>query len=82
MRGWTVTVEDDQLGVLEAESATLLWRFVDDVRISVGLDEDGQTRVDVTSASRAGRGDLGRKQVGRRSRTGRRMGFVGLLPGW
>ena len=60
MRGWTVTVADDELGVLEAESATLVWRFVDDVRISVGLDEDGQTRVDVTSASRVGRGDLGR----------------------
>lgn len=60
MRGWTVTVEDDQLGVLEAESATLLWRFVDDVHISVGLDQDGQTRVDVASASRTGRGDLGR----------------------
>ena len=60
MRGWTVTVEDDELGVLEAESATLVWRFVDDVHISVGLDKDGQTRVDVTSASRVGRGDLGR----------------------
>ena len=60
MRGWTVTTEDDQLGVLEAESATLVLRFVDDVHVSVGLDNDGQTRVDVTSASRAGRGDLGR----------------------
>jgi uncharacterized protein (DUF1499 family) len=60
MRGWTVTVADDQLGVLEAESATLLWRFVDDVHISIGLDQDGQTRVDVASASRVGRGDLGR----------------------
>ena len=60
MRGWTVTVADDQLGVLKAESATLIWRFVDDVHISVGLDEDGQTRVDVTSASRVGRGDQGR----------------------
>ena len=60
MRGWTVTVEDDHRGVLEAESATLVWRFVDDVRVSIGLDEDGLTRVDVTSASRVGRGDLGR----------------------
>ena len=60
MRGWTVTIEDDGLGVLEAESATLIWRFIDDVHISVGLDEDGQTRVDVTSASRVGKGDLGR----------------------
>ena len=60
MRGWTVTVEDDGPGVLEAESATLVWRLVDDVHISVGLDKDGQTRVDVASTSRVGRGDLGR----------------------
>ncbi len=67
MRGWTVTVEDDGLGVLEAESATLFWGFVDDVHISVGLDNDGQTRIDVASASRVGRGDLGRnpRMIGR-----------------
>jgi len=67
MRGWSVVSEDDQLGVLEAESATLVLRFVDDVRVSVGLDDDGQTRVDVTSASRTGRGDLGRnpRTIGR-----------------
>jgi uncharacterized protein (DUF1499 family) len=59
--------EDDQLGVLEAESATLVLRFIDDIHVSVGLDDDGQTRVDVTSASRAGRGDLGRnpRTIGR-----------------
>ena len=60
MRGWTVTFEDGERGVVEAESATLIWRFVDDVRVSVALDENGQTRVDVSSASRVGRGDLGR----------------------
>ena len=67
MRGWTVVCEDDQLGVLEAESATLVLRFIDDIHVSVGLDDDGQTRVDVTSASRAGRGDLGRnpRTIGR-----------------
>jgi hypothetical protein len=67
MWGWTVMSEDDQLGVLEVESATLVLRFVDDVHVSVGLDDDGQTRVDVTSASRAGRGDLGRnpRTIGR-----------------
>jgi uncharacterized protein (DUF1499 family) len=60
MWGWTVTTEDHQLGVLEAESVTLILRFVDDVHVSVGLDDNGQTRVDVTSASRIGWGDLGR----------------------
>lgn len=59
--------EDDQLGVLEVESATLVLRFVDYVQVSVGLDDDGQTRVDVISASRAGRGDFGRnsRTIGR-----------------
>lgn len=67
MRGWTVVCEDDQLGVLEVESATLVLRFVDYVQVSVGLDDDGQTRVDVISASRAGRGDFGRnsRTIGR-----------------
>ena len=67
MWGWTVTTEDNQLGVLEAESVTLILRFVDDVHVSVGLDDNGQTRVDVTSASRIGRGDLGRnpRTIGR-----------------
>lgn len=67
IRGWTVVDEDDQRGVIEVESATRLWRFVDDVHISVGLDEDAQTRVDMTSASRVGRGDLGRnpRTIGR-----------------
>lgn len=60
IRGWTVVETDDERGVIRAESVTLLWRFVDDVRISIGLDENGQTRVDVESASRVGKGDLGR----------------------
>jgi len=67
MWGWTITTEDDQLGVLDAESVTRILRFVDDVHVSVGLDDNGQTRVDVTSASRTGRGDLGRnpRTIGR-----------------
>jgi len=67
MWGWTITTEDDQLGVLDAESVTRILRFVDDVHVSVGLDDNGQTRVDVTSASRTGRGDFGRnpRTIGR-----------------
>ena len=33
-----------------------------DVRIEIGLDENAQTRVDVTSQSRTERGDLGRSR--------------------
>ena len=60
IRGWSVVQADDESGVIVAESSTLLWRFIDDVRISIGLDSNGQTRVDLQSASRVGKGDLGR----------------------
>jgi hypothetical protein len=36
-----------------------VFRLVDDIRVAVGLDQNGQTRVDMVSASRMGRGDLG-----------------------
>ena len=58
-RGWTVTASDPLAGEIVAESATRMWKFVDDVWIRISLDEDGQTRVDMTSASRVGRADLG-----------------------
>ena len=59
MRGWAVLYCDDQSGVV-AEASSLLWKFIDDVRISIGLDENGQTRVDLKSASRKGKIDWGR----------------------
>lgn len=57
--GWTVTGADDLEGVIRAEARTLVFRFVDDVEIRIGLDRDGQTRVDMTSASRVGKSDMG-----------------------
>lgn len=56
---WTVTESDPRAGEIVAESRTLLWRFTDDVRIRVSLDADGNTRVDLESASRKGSADLG-----------------------
>ena len=56
---WTVTGEDGRSGEITAEARTLVWKNTDDVWIRVSLDEDGQTRVDATSASRKGRHDLG-----------------------
>ncbi|HWK89226.1 MAG TPA: DUF1499 domain-containing protein [Longimicrobium sp.] len=58
-RGWTVLVADPRAGTVTAEARTRVWRFVDDVVLRVTLDGDGQTRVDATSASRRGGGDLG-----------------------
>jgi hypothetical protein len=58
-QGWTVLDADDLKGVIRAEAQTLVFRFTDDVEIRIGLDQDGQTRVDMTSASRVGKSDLG-----------------------
>ncbi|HEX6039554.1 DUF1499 domain-containing protein [Longimicrobium sp.] len=58
-RGWTVTASDPLAGEIVAEATTRAWKFVDDVWIRISLDEDGQTHVEMTSASRVGRADLG-----------------------
>jgi hypothetical protein len=58
-RGWTVTSADPRSGEIVAEAVTLLWRFTDDVWIRISLDDQGQTRVDLTSRSRRGGADLG-----------------------
>jgi hypothetical protein len=59
MAGWTLVEADDLEGRIRAEARTRVFRFVDDVEIRVRLDRDAQTRVDLVSASRVGRGDLG-----------------------
>jgi hypothetical protein len=59
LRGWSVSEADEDLGLIRAESSTLIFRFIDDVEINVSLDENAQTRVDMSSSSRRGRGDLG-----------------------
>ncbi len=56
---WTLVEADDREGWIRAESRTRLFGFVDDVEIRIGLDPEGQTRVDLTSASRKGAWDLG-----------------------
>ena len=56
---WTIVSAEPRKGEIVAEARTVLWRFVDDVWVRLSLDEDGQTRVDVTSQSRMGGADLG-----------------------
>ena len=58
-RGWTVVSSDPRAGEIVAEARTRLWKFTDDVWVRLSLDEDGQTRVDMASASRKGSADLG-----------------------
>jgi uncharacterized protein (DUF1499 family) len=58
-RGWTIVESDPGRGEFAVEARTMLWRFTDDVHVRISLDGDGMTRVDLTSQSRVGRGDLG-----------------------
>lgn len=60
MRGWSVLYRDDRSGVIVAEALTLLLRSKDDIRISIQLDENGQTRVDLRAASQQRKRDWGR----------------------
>lgn len=57
---WRVVEADDEKGILEAVSESRFLHVEDDVYVCVGLDENGQTRVDIESASRGARIDLGR----------------------
>ena len=67
LKGWSVWVADDQEGVIQASTSAFLFLKAADVHIHVGLDENAQTRVDLTTVSRTERGDLGRcrRTIGR-----------------
>jgi uncharacterized protein (DUF1499 family) len=55
---WEVGKEDRAAGTIEAVATTRLWRFKDDVTITVKPD-GAATTVVVRSRSRIGKGDLG-----------------------
>jgi uncharacterized protein (DUF1499 family) len=56
---WRLLRADEGSGLIHAEAKTLVFRFVDDVRFKLKLDHNALTRVDMWSASRKGKGDLG-----------------------
>lgn len=56
---WSLVSADDQAGVIRARALTRLLRRPSDVRVSIGLDENGQTRVDLASVAVGRRRDLG-----------------------
>jgi uncharacterized protein (DUF1499 family) len=56
---WKLASADEASGLIHAEATTLVFRFVDDVRFKLKLDQDALTRVDMWSASRVGNADLG-----------------------
>ena len=66
-RRWTLLQANDLDGYLMVECQTLVFEFIDDFEIRIGLDEHAMTRVDVKSRSRKGRADLGTnaRRIGR-----------------
>ncbi|MBI4538759.1 MAG: DUF1499 domain-containing protein [Gemmatimonadetes bacterium] len=64
---WRLVHTDDREGVIRAKARTRVFRFVDDVVIHIGLDLNGQTRLDLRSRSRRGWVDLGMnaRRIGR-----------------
>ena len=58
-RRWRLISADDDAGVLLAEVRTFLSRRAGDARIEIGLDDNGQTRLDLRVVMRGRRGDLG-----------------------
>ena len=62
LRGWSLRADDDQRGIIQATTRTLVFSSEGDVRVRIRLDENAQTRVDLWSASTTNRGDLGRSR--------------------
>jgi len=56
---WSLVRADEGTGLIHAEAKTLVFRFIDDVRFKLKLDKNALTRVDMWSASRKGKFDLG-----------------------
>jgi hypothetical protein len=67
LAGWTLVSADDREGVIEATARMSSLGITSSIRIDVGLDHNGQTRVDARSVSATRRGDLGhcRRTLGR-----------------
>lgn len=58
--GWSLWRANDQTGVIEALAKTPVLGTEADIRIEIGLDANGQTRVDASASSRSGKGHWGR----------------------
>ncbi|MBT8396981.1 MAG: DUF1499 domain-containing protein [Gemmatimonadetes bacterium] len=60
LRSWVTLLSDENLGILQADCRVPLLGSVDKIEIRMSLDENGQTRVDLSSISGTERGDFGR----------------------
>jgi uncharacterized protein (DUF1499 family) len=59
MPDWKITATDADGGTIEAVATTRVFGFQDDIVIRVRSDGPSESRIDVRSKSRDGRGDLG-----------------------
>jgi len=59
LRGCSVRLTNDRDGIIIAQAVSRLPRRIDDFTISIVLDRDAQTRVDMRSVTRDGGRDLG-----------------------
>lgn len=57
--GWRIVAVKPAEGRIEATARTFWFGFYDDVVIRISKAEDGRTQIDVRSASRVGKSDLG-----------------------
>ncbi len=56
---WQVVAQDLEKGEILATRRSRLFRFVDDVRIQISKKGENEIALDLHSASRVGKGDLG-----------------------
>lgn len=59
LRRWEVVQADDTEGIIRGVAHGLIERFASNITVRILLDPNAQTRVDLLSASRLGRADLG-----------------------
>ena len=66
-RRWTLLHANDLDGFMRVRCQTLVFKFLDDLEVRIGLDKHAMTRVDVRSRSRQGRADFGTnaRRIGR-----------------
>ncbi|MGB5444071.1 MAG: DUF1499 domain-containing protein [Psychromonas sp.] len=57
--GWEIVAQDPEQLRFEATARTPVYRFVDDIVVVVSSAADGESRIDIRSVSRIGRGDRG-----------------------
>lgn len=62
LKRWNILSADDLTGVIAAGTRARFFGQGDRVKIEIGLDENAQTRVDVSATSRSDRPDFGRNR--------------------